>query len=164
VSKTGIEEYIEMYQERLTRLCINLCRNYADAEDLFQETWLKAVNNFDKYDESRDFDKWLFKICINTYKNNCKSLFRHKNINFTTTEEKDIFLSSIPDKEFKNETYTELIEIIKTLPEKYRMVLALRYFNDYSEKDTAEFLNIPVGTVKSRLNKAKQIIKRRLLI
>ncbi len=162
MNKIGIESYIEKYQERLTRLCINLCRNYADAEDLFQETWLKAINNFDKYDATKNFDKWLFSICINTYKNNYKSLFTHKNISFATTEEKDIFLSSIPDKEIKNENYKELIEIIKTLPDKYRIVLALRYFNDYSEKDTAEFLDIPVGTVKSRLNKAKQLIKRRL--
>lgn len=159
-----INDYIEKYQRSLSRLCCNLCGNYADADDLFQETWLKVLKYFDKYDNSRDFEKWLFAICINTYKNNCCSAFNRKNINFSTTDEKDIFLSSIPDKEIKNEKYKELIKIIKELPEKYKIVLALRYFNDYSEKDVSEILEIPVGTVKSRLNKAKKLIKRRFYI
>ncbi len=159
MNNSEFENYIEKYQERLTRLCINLCRNYSDAEDLFQETWLKALKNFDKYDSTKNFDKWLYSICINTYKNNCKQLSRFHN--FSTNEEKSLFLSSIPDNKIKNEKYEELLEIIQTLPEKYRIVLVLRYFNDYSEKDTSEFLDIPLGTVKSRLNKAKKLIKGR---
>ena len=63
------EKYIEQYSERLSRLCCNLCRNYADADDLFQDTWFKAMKNFDKYDKTRDFGKWLFAVCVNTYKN-----------------------------------------------------------------------------------------------
>lgn len=153
--------YIQQYQKSLSNLCCNLCGNYHDADDLFQETWLKAIRAYSQYDKSRDFGKWLFAICINTYRDNCSAVYSKRNISFRTSDEKDIFLSSVPDKDTYNQEYRELIEIIKELPEKYRIVLALRYFNDYSEKDVSEILKIPVGTVKSRLNKAKALIKRR---
>lgn len=159
-----INDYINQYKKKLTRLCLNLCGNYPDADDLFQETWIKVIKNFDTFDSSKDFEKWLFSICINTYKNNCRSFSRHNTISFASAEEKELFLSSIPDTDIKNEEYEQLLEIIGQLPEKYRIVLSLRYFNDYSEKDVAKILNIPVGTVKSRLNKAKQLIRRRFLL
>ena len=164
VKNDEINNYIIMYQERLTKFCCNLCGNYNDADDLFQETWLKVIRYYDKYDKSKDFGKWLFKICINTYKNNQMSAFNRHNMIFNSTEEKEIFLSSIPDQQIKNDNYPELLRIIRELPDKYRIVLTLRYFNDYSEKDAADMLGIPVGTVKSRLNKAKKLIKRRFFI
>ncbi|MGN0583042.1 MAG: RNA polymerase sigma factor [Oscillospiraceae bacterium] len=155
-----IDQYIEEYSPNLSGLCCSLCSNYADADDLFQETWLKVIKNFGKYDSSKDFEKWLVSICINTYKNMVRS--RKRLIQFDTSEQLDIFLSSIPDSDAENEEYKELIEIIGELPEKYKIILALRYFNDYSEKETAKILKIPAGTVKSRLNKAKILIRRRL--
>lgn len=154
------EHYICEYKERLSKLCCSLCRNYADADDLFQETWLKAMNGYESFDKSRDFGKWLFSICVNTYKNKCRT--EKRVYHFNTAEEKEIFLASLPDTTVKNEKYDELVEQIRELPEKYRTVLALRYFNSYSEKDVAQILNIPVGTVKSRLNKAKELLRRRL--
>ena len=158
------EKYIEQYSERLSRLCCNLCRNYADADDLFQDTWFKAMKNFDKYDKTRDFGKWLFAVCVNTYKNTRYKADNRRQINFDTNEEKDIFLSSLPDTAVSNEKYDELIEVIRELPDKYRMIIALRYFNDHSEKDVAQIMKIPVGTVKSRLSKARQLIRRKLLL
>ncbi|MGN0605092.1 MAG: RNA polymerase sigma factor [Oscillospiraceae bacterium] len=156
--------YVEQYQTALSRLCCNLCGNYHDADDLFQETWLRAIRSYEQYDKSKNFGKWLFSICINTYKNNCARAYNKRIVNFSTSDEKDIFLSSVPDKSTQNEEYKELIRIIRELPEKYKIVLALRYFNDYSEKDVSEILKIPVGTVKSRLNKAKTLIKRRFAL
>lgn len=154
------QEYIFLYGERLSKLCFSLCRNYADADDLFQDTWLKAIKNFDKYDKTRDFGKWLYAVCINTYKN--MHLYTNRFVQFSTSYEKDVFLSSLPDNAEKNEKYDDLVAAVRELPDKYRTVLALRYFSDYSEKDVAEILNIPAGTVKSRLNKAKTIIRRRM--
>jgi RNA polymerase sigma-70 factor (ECF subfamily) len=146
------------------KLCCNLCRSYADADDLFQETWFKAIKNIEKYDDKKDFGKWLFTICINTYKNTQNCSENRKRVCFGSTEEKEIFLSTLPDTMVHNEKYEELIAVIRELPEKYRTVIALRYFNDYSEKDVSQILKIPVGTVKSRLSKAKQLIRRRFSI
>ena len=101
---------------------------------------------------------------INTYKNTRYKADNRRQINFDTTEEKDIFLSSLPDTAVSNDKYDELIEVIRELPDKYRMIIALRYFNDHSEKDVAQIMKIPVGTVKSRLSKARQLIRRKLLL
>ncbi|MGN0604951.1 MAG: RNA polymerase sigma factor [Oscillospiraceae bacterium] len=155
------EEYINSYSASLTRLCVLLCSDKICPDDLYQETWLKAMRFYDKYKPYQSFDKWLYRICINTYKDLCKSSDYRKRIHFNTIEEHENFISSIPDKEHSHEKYMELMGYIKELPEKYRTVISLRYFNDYSEKDTAKILKIPVGTVKSRLNKAKEIIRRR---
>ena len=161
--KNEIEKYIEQYGERVSRLCINLCGNHADADDLYQDTWMKVIKNIDKYDRSRNFEKWLFKICVNTYKNERMKAFRRKSISFKTTEDQDIFFEMIPDRdEAYMEKYREVVEIIRELPEKYRTALALRYFSDFSENDAAEILGVPAGTLKSRLNRARKLIKGRL--
>lgn len=97
------EKYVAEHKRALSRLCCTLCGNYADAEDLFQETWYKAIKNYDKFDKSRSFEKWLFTICINTYKDNCTRFSFKKNIQFNTNDEKDIFLSSIADEQIRNE-------------------------------------------------------------
>ena len=78
---------------------------------------------------------------------------------FETEEEHDLFFNLLPDRESESEEYRSLTEAVKKLPEKYRVVVALRYFNDYSEESTAQMLGIPVGTVKSRLHKAKKLIR-----
>lgn len=163
-SKTDISENIEKCRERLSRLCINLCRNYHDAADLFQDTCLRAVKYYKSYDESQNFDSWIFRICVNTYKSELRKIFRAKKLVFASEEEHDEFFRLIPDDDdtASHEEYRELIKTVRNLPEKYRTVVALRYFSDCSEKETAAMLGIPAGTVKSRLNKAKDMIRREM--
>lgn len=162
LEKELFENYINKYGASLTRLCFLLCGNKSNSEDLFQETWLKAIKFYDKYKVSIPFDKWLYRICINTYRDFQKKSDNRNKIQFSTDDEHEIFISSIQDKSTSNEQYKELLQCINDLPDKYKTIIALRYFNDYSEKDTAKILKIPVGTVKSRLSKAKVLIKRRL--
>lgn len=159
-SKFDIGYYLEECRERLSRLCINLCSNRHDAEDLFQDTCLRAVKYFKKYNRDMDFEKWIFRICVNTYRTNLKRKNRYKTITFETTYEYDLFFSCIPENEHQHdERYRDLLIAVNKLPEKYRTILIMRYFNDYSEEETAKIVGIPKGTVKSRLSKAKKIIR-----
>jgi RNA polymerase sigma-70 factor (ECF subfamily) len=152
--------YIAMYQRDLTRLCISLCRNVPDSEDLFQETWLKVMRKYGQYDESRPFDKWLFSVCVNTYKDSTRLFWRKRQMQFTSNEEKDFFLNSIPDCKGSNvDDYIALRKCVDHLPSKQKIVIHLIYFKDFTESDVAEILKIPVGTVKSRLHKAKKLLK-----
>ena len=76
------------------------------------------------------------------------------------TAESDRFFECIPETECPYDSrYKELLSAVNRLPEKYRTILVMRYFNDYSEEDTAKLVGIPKGTVKSRLNKAKKLIR-----
>lgn len=157
------DEYIEKYGNDLTRLCVSLCCNASDAEDLFQDTWYKAMKNYSKYKEEMPFDKWLFSICVNTYKNYLKLSYNRKKSCFSSQEEKTDFLNSIRDVRNENaDDYCELHTALNTLPKKQKAVVILYYFKSYSVKEIAQMLKIPEGTVKSRLSTAKKAIKRRL--
>lgn len=157
----NFNDYITKYSLDLTRLCLSLCANRTDADDLFQDTWYKAMKNYSKYNRALPFDKWLFAICVNTYKNNVKLAFNRRNVSFANDEEKMRFMNSIPDITDKNcDDYIMLHTSIQKLDKKRRIVLVLFYFKDYSIKEISEILKIPEGTVKSRLYSAKSELKR----
>lgn len=157
------EPYVQKYSTDLTRFCLSLYNNKYDAEDLFQETWLKALKNLNKYNIEKPFDKWLFAICANVFKDRKRLFFNRQKVEFSSDEEKSAFLNSIPDISSENSfMYFELHNAVSTLPKKERVVLALYYFKDYTIKEISEILNTPESTVKSRLKKAKSDLKRRL--
>lgn len=96
-----IDQYIRDYGKRLFGLCTFLCANSYEAEDLYQETWLKVVKNIEKYDSSKEFEPWLTTICVNTYRNTREGkLFNKANyLNFDilcdkTVKEGAIFIYS----------------------------------------------------------------------
>jgi len=152
-----IDEYIQQYGKRLYGLCLSLCANSFDADDLYQETWLKVVKCISQYDPAKEFEPWLTKICVNTYRNILRRITRSPFLNFKTTEEKDALLCAIPDTEKPD--YSALYEAIDDLPEKYRMAVILFYFRNMDIKATAHVMGIPEGTVKSRLSKARKLLK-----
>ena len=152
-----IDQYIRQYGKRLYGLCLTLCADPYEAEDLYQETWLKALKNLSRYDPAREFEPWLTKICVNTYRNTLRRISRSPLLAFRDTAEKDAFLHAVPAPEQKD--YEPLYEAVRTLPEKLKLAVILFYFEDMDIRSAAEVLGIPPGTVKSRLNKARSILK-----
>lgn len=152
-----IDEYIRRYGRRLYGLCRSLCPSPFDADDLYQETWLRVVKHIDRYDPTREFEAWLVKICVNTYRSALRRLARSPLADFSSGEEKERFLQSVPAPEEKD--YSLLYEAVGRLPDKLRLAVVLFYFRWQDLASTAEILNIPVGTVKSRLNKARKLLK-----
>lgn len=153
-----IDQYIQSYGKRLYGLCMFLCANSYEAEDLYQETWLKVLKNFAKYDTSKDFEPWLTTICVNTYRNTLRRIAKSPVFNaFSTTEEKEQMINSVPAPEGKD--YSALHAAIEQLPEKLRLTVLLFYFRDMDTNSTASVLGIPPGTVRSRLNKARNLLK-----
>lgn len=144
----------------LSRLCYKLCHDKDDAQDLYQETWMKAIRFIRKYDSTKPFNKWLFTICVNTFKTKAR---KNKRVyNFQTNDDKDTFLSLIEDPRDHLEDFAALRCSILKLPVKYRIAITLKYFKDYTDNEVAEIIGIPVGTVKSRLNMAKKLLKEDL--
>ena len=139
---------------------MHLCANPFEADDLYQETWLKVIKNYEKYDKSKEFEPWLTKICVNLYRNNLKRLLKSPFIVFKDTETKDAALESVTLPE--DEDYSEIHEAIKKLPEKLRVTIILFYFQELDIESTAKVLDVPSGTVKSRLNKARKLLKEAL--
>lgn len=159
---TEFERYAADYSPELTRFCVKLCGNVHDAEDLFQDTWARAFERLEQYDPEQSFKSWLFAICANIFKNSKKLKYNSTKAIFATEEEKERFIRSIPAAEQDIDAYLDLHAAIHELPKKHRLVLVLYYFREFSQSEIASMLDVPEGTVKSRLNTAKKLLKRRL--
>ena len=156
-----IDQYIRQYGTRLYGLCLSLCANSFEADDLYQDTWLRAFKSISQYDPSREFEPWLTKICVNTYRNILRRIARSPLLNFQTSEEKDALLQSVPTPESPD--YGSLYETVDRLPEKLRLAVILFYFEDMDIAAAAHVLGVPEGTVKSRLSKARKLLKEMLV-
>ena len=152
-----MDQYIRKYGKRLYGLCMTLCADKHEADDLYQDTWVKVLKRFDTYDPSRDFEPWLTRLCVNTYRDRLRRLSRSPFLNFSSNETKEAFLltATAPEKE----DYSDLYAAIDQLPEKLRLTIILFYFEDMDIDKTAQTLGIPLGTVKSRLHKARIQLK-----
>lgn len=154
------DAYIETHGQRLFGLCMHLCRNGWDAQDLYQETWLKAYQARQSYDSNRDFAVWLSRICVNLYRDKLRRQKLLSFLPFSTQEETPSPLHQLVVPE--PEDYSDLYTAIADLPEKYRVVIILYYFLDCDIAQTSAVLRIPAGTVKSRLSKARALLERSL--
>ena len=116
------DRYIEQYGQKLFGLCMHLCRERWDAQDLYQETWLKVYQARHGYDSSRDFGVWISKICVNLYRD---KLRRKKLLSFLpfVHQEQEAQLAA-PEQE----DYSDLYQAVRQLPDAYRMVVVLYYF------------------------------------
>lgn len=153
-----INQYIRQYGKRLYGLCLTLCANSFDADDLYQDTWLKVIKNISQYDSTQKFEPWLTQICVNTYRNTLRRIIRSPIFNsFSNEEEKNAVFENTADP--VQADYSDLYEAINKLPEKLRITVILYYFQEMDIASVGKILEIPPGTVKSRLNKARKILK-----
>lgn len=150
------DDYIDVHGAKLFGLCMHLCRNHWDAQDLYQETWLRAYRAQRQYQEERDFGLWLNRICVNLYRDRLR---RKKLLSFLPFSQQAVGEQlAAPEPA----DYSDLYQAVAQLPEKYRLVVVLYYFYGCDTAQTAQVLQIPVGTVKSRLSKARSLLERSL--
>lgn len=160
---TMFETYVVEYGDSLARLCFSLCRNNQDAEDLYQETWLRAYASYDQ-SEIKDFRKWIYAICVNRFRDTYRKKLRGiQEVQFETNEHKDAFFASIAcDSDYDQTDYTALYEAIAKLPDKLKAVISLRYFSDLSCADISEVLDISVTAVTTRLSRAIKLLAKEM--
>jgi RNA polymerase sigma-70 factor (ECF subfamily) len=120
-----------------------------DVDDLYQDTWLRAVRAAPRFDTSRRFSTWLFQIAINL----CRDWHRRTRPDAADPEH-IAELAVAPDTHRQVEAGIDVRRLLDALPEAQRSVVILRYYHDLSEADVAEILECPRGTVKSRLHNA----------
>ena len=123
------------YDNTLRQFALSLTLNADDAEDLYQETWLRVVRHIDQYCPDRAFEPWLTKICVNTYRSVLRRLARHPLLNFRTNEEQEAFFRALPAPE--DPDYGHLYQAVDNLPEKLRLAVILFYFEGMDVAGTA---------------------------
>ena len=158
-------ELLTRYRDSVYYVLLRMVNNPSDAEDLTIEAFGKAFHNLPKYVPSHAFSTWLFRIATN----NCIDFMRKKSQSprpFDQDEgEEDEMEATVasdmrlPDEVMMDrETASSLNRIVKSLKPRYRRLIELRYFEDYSYEDIATELSLPIGTVKARLFRAKVLI------
>lgn len=161
---------VEMHNKELFNLCFRLTLSKQDAEDLFQATWMKAIGNAHRYSD-RAFRAWLFKICINQYRDNCRREQRRGRIfrdDYASSDAKDLLMEFAESKESaevyyeKQATRELLVTAINKLPELHKVPLVLFYYQGLPYLEIAQIIQVPEGTVKSRINTAKRILREKL--
>ena len=175
-TKKKTEEFEELTLKRLKALynfAYRLVRNTRDAEDLVQETYLKAFRSFDKFEEGTNIKAWLLRILKNTFINRYRQNQREKEkVDFTKIEESyetlidesGILYSENPEALLMKNVYTEEVDrALQELPDEYRIVIHLAIVEDFSYKEIAELLQIPIGTVMSRLHRGRKILQSSLI-
>lgn len=158
---TYIDLVINQYEDRLFNLCLKLAKNRQDAEELYQQTWLKAIQRSQTCKKS--LKNWLYTVCLNAYRDSFRRSKRESEIidHTLSDESKDYVISAATDNvSAENEAMRKITaqllnSKINVLPDKHRLPIILHYFEGLDYKEIAVVLNLPIGTVKSRLNTAK---------
>ncbi len=170
---TFAEQAME-HMPSLYAAALRMTRNPADAEDLVQETYLKAYRGFGGFTEGTNLKAWLYRILTNTYIN----IYRAKKRRPDETDVEDfenLYLyhrlgggqeaavgRSAEDQVLDRFTEAEVKDAIEALPEQFRMAVILGDVEGFSYKEMAEILDVPIGTVMSRLHRGRRALQKRL--
>ncbi|MEL6802310.1 MAG: RNA polymerase sigma factor [Bacteroidota bacterium] len=154
---------INQYQNLLFSFALKLTKSKPDAEDLMQETTLKAYRYRDKFREGTNFKSWISTIMRNTFINNYRRKKSRKHVNnslddFSFAIENK---NTIPNEGEHNLRLKELKSILSQIGEIYRIPFSMMY-QGYEYKEIASHLNIPIGTVKSRIFLARKKMKAKI--
>jgi RNA polymerase sigma-70 factor, ECF subfamily len=143
-----------MHQEPVFRFAYLLLGDPVDAEDIAQETFIRAYRAFDRFDEQRALRPWLLSITANLARNRRRSLGRYRAALSRLFHAGPANSASIEERSARNEENLAVLQAIQRLPESDQQVIYLRYFLDLSVGEVAEAAEIAPGTVKSRLHRS----------
>jgi RNA polymerase sigma-70 factor, ECF subfamily len=174
VAKDPFETEALGFLDALYRTALRMTRSEADAEDLVQETYIRAFRFKDQFTPGTNLKAWLFRILTNTFINSYRR--RQSQPEFTELDDVDEFslykrmsdlkvssASGDPETEFLNGLVdSQVKDALLELPEKFRQVVLLDV-EGFSYKEIAEMLDIPIGTVMSRLHRGRKFLQKRLL-
>ncbi len=160
--KDAFSQLVSLYGKRIYYAAYSFLHNVDDAADIVQEVFLRAYRNIGSFDTTRSFYPWLYRIARNLCINAAKKASRRD----TALPAEELIASPGPDPAsqlLRNEEMDELHRAIEKLPGKQREILTLKTFQDCSYAEIAEILDIPIGTVMSRLYTARKQLRELLL-
>ena len=154
--KPNMEAVIAEHGDQVFRLCLLYLGNRALAEDAFQETMLKCRQRYDTYRGEAPFAAWLKRIVVNE----CRDMMRNKWFRIWKKSDPADQLYALAAKDASPDTGVR--DAVAALPGIYREIIVLYYYENLSTQEIAEALSIPRGTVSTRLQRARSMMKRRL--
>ena len=168
--ESAYEALLHRYKNGIYNMIYQMIKNREEAEDLVQETFIKAFNSLESYNDNYAFSTWLYKIAFN----HCIDAIRKKKLKTFPLDRPIQLRDGEVKHEIKDETHSpegdflfaekkKRIQItINSLPKRYRQAIILRHQEDRSYEEISQILNIPLGTVKARIFRAREMLKKRL--
>ncbi|HHX50151.1 MAG TPA: sigma-70 family RNA polymerase sigma factor [Clostridia bacterium] len=163
--RSAFEEIVRRYQKQIYSLAYRLTNHLEDAQDLAQEVFIKLYQVLEKYDAQRPFFPWMYKVATNV----CYTSLRRRPANEVPLEKVIEFGPIVPQSQHQPEERYETKEVqllvqqaIAELPEKYRIPLVLRYLEEFSYRQIAEAMDLPLTTIETRLYRGKALLQKRL--
>ena len=163
------------YMPALYTAALRMTRNPADAEDLVQETYLKAYRAFASFELGTNLKAWLYRILTNTYINTYRAKKRRPEI-ADVEDIEDLYLyrrlsgdqasglgRSAEEEALERFTDTDVKEAIESLPDTFRMAVLLADVEGFSYKEIAEITEVPIGTVMSRIHRGRKALQKALV-
>lgn len=161
----GFEELVRRYQRPITGYVYRMLNNYDASLDVTQEVFIKVYNSLDKYSSEYKFSTWLYRIAHNAAidwmrRNSVvQQSLEAENADGTYQLQIESHQPTPEQDRERSEWRTEIESVVKCLPTVYRELILLRHTQDLSYDEIAEVLNLPLGTVKNRLFRAREMMR-----
>lgn len=168
--RNAFAELVDLYKDKIYHLAYRMLYNQQEAEDIVQETFLRVFKNLDRYDQNQKFSTWIFRIGTNL----CIDRLRRRKMTYSldaqiTDSEGVNGYGMLSDDELGpegkvvlSETQQQIRKAIDALPEKYKSIVILRYLHDLSLQEIGDILQMPVTTVKTRVHRGREFLRKRL--
>jgi RNA polymerase sigma-70 factor (ECF subfamily) len=170
-SEAAFQILVSRYRPRIINLVTRFVGDPDRAEDIAQEVFIRVYRNRERYRKSGKFSTWIFTIAANLAKNEIRRKVRHRRV-VSMDEEKEpgtSLATTLADKSpgpgqtlERRELEGLILNAIESLPERYRLALVLRDLEGLAYEEVSRVLGIPGGTVRSRINRARLMVKERL--
>lgn len=169
--RESFEKEVMHYVQPLYGAALRLTRSVADAEDLVQETYLKAIRSFTQFEMGTNCKAWLFRILTNTFINKYRRRIKEREILDSETRSPTVFAAfdfnhasdMSPDNTFVNKLLSDEVHAaLDKIPIDFRTIVVLSDLYSFSYKEIADFIAIPIGTVMSRLFRGRRLLQEQL--
>lgn len=151
--KLPIEVLIEKYKNNIYAVAFNICKNKHDAEDVVQDTFIQYLSQKKDFQSEQHIRAWIIRVAINKAKNKNNLFFRRNSLPL------EDYIETLT---FESDESHELFQAVMKLPEKYRIVIHLFYYEDYSVQEIADILKITQNNVKVRLSRGRLSLRKTL--
>lgn len=149
-------ELYTLYSSKLYAICLKYSRNSTEAQDNLQDAFLTIFSKISQFNNKGSFEGWLKRITINT------ALQRYREKGVFDIINEDLIEQVIEVEDHEELSLDFLLRLIQTLPDRYRLVFNLYVLDGYSHKEIAEMLKVSIGTSKSNLARARQILQEKI--
>lgn len=154
-SEEEVNAAVERYSDTIRRICMIYLKNYADTEDIFQTVFLKYILSEDAFENGEHEKAWFIRVTINACKDLLKIFFRSHFVSL----ERVMDMAQPPNM---SSEYREVLKAVLSLPQKYRDVTYLHYYEEYTAPEISNILGKNVNTVYTLLTRSRQMLKERL--